>query len=467
MTGTSSAPPPPHGTFSGTAAGSPLSDRVRRIVADVFQLEDGQVTLDSSPRTIEKWDSVNHLNLILALETEFHASFSPEEIDHFDRVEAIVQALEGKAGPPARAPGTSGSEPVIRRLEPHDLPAVVTLLSQRDGQEYGRGPVGRYLCDLDPSRLLGWIAFTGDRPVGMTVLYLRRVVWGREVLDGGYWAHLYVHQDMRRHLVYPRLVHTMMEEAAAAGVALIYTGTRRPTVAEGHVSIGFEPLGALGVRVKPLRPFALLARYRGWKSLETVSPLFDLFYRGGLAARRHRPSSGIRIEATDSSSPHLDRLLDLRERQAGSRVHQQWTPESWRLRFGSTLEGWPYTLLLALDGPELLGGLLMRVAVRDAPSGGASIRLGVVMDLVVPEERGPVAARLLGEAERRATRDGCLGMLWLDGVPELGPLMKRLGYRDSPETYRMIVWPPTLVPMASPMRSISNWRFPFSEHDAF
>ena len=354
-----------------------------------------------------------------------------------------------------------------RPLEPGDLNAVVTLLSQRDGQEYDRGPVARYLCDLDPGRLMGWIAAAGERPVGMTVLYLRKIVWGDEVLRGGYWAHLYVHEDFRKHLVYPRLVHTMMETAAAAGVDVVYTGMRRLAVADAHVIIGFEPLGSLGVRVKPLRPFALLARYRGWKPLETVSRPLDLLYRSGLAARRLRPSSGIHIEVTDSSSPRLDRLLEIRERQAGSRVRQQWTPEGWRLRFASTLEGRPYTVLLALDGQELLGGLLMRVALREAPFGRAFIRLGIVMDVVVAGGRESVTARLLGEAERRAMSDGCQAMLWLDGVPEVSPLLRRLGYRDSPETYRVIVWPPTLVPTTSPLRSLANWRFPFSEHDAF
>jgi hypothetical protein len=56
-------------------------------------------------------------------------------------------------------------------------------------------------------------------------------------------------------------------------------------------------------------------------------------------------------------------------------------------------------------------------------------------------------------------------MLWLDGVPALGELMARNGYRPSSETYRMIVWPPERLGEST--RDLSRWHFPFAEHDAF
>jgi len=39
------------------------------------------VTPESSPETIESWDSVQHLNLVLALEEEYGFEFLPEEMD--------------------------------------------------------------------------------------------------------------------------------------------------------------------------------------------------------------------------------------------------------------------------------------------------------------------------------------------------------------------------------------------------
>jgi acyl carrier protein len=60
---------------------SPLDDRVQRIFADVFGVPVESIHPDSSPETIEAWDSLQHLNLVLALEQEFQVQFTPEEIE--------------------------------------------------------------------------------------------------------------------------------------------------------------------------------------------------------------------------------------------------------------------------------------------------------------------------------------------------------------------------------------------------
>ena len=71
-------------------------DRVRRIFSDVFQVPLDQVTPQSSPDTIETWDSLQHLNLVLALEQEFQIQFTPEEIEQLLSVELVAARLEQK-----------------------------------------------------------------------------------------------------------------------------------------------------------------------------------------------------------------------------------------------------------------------------------------------------------------------------------------------------------------------------------
>ena len=75
---------------------SPLIDRVRGITADVLEVPLTQVTPDSSPETLETWDSVHHLNLVLALEQEFSMQFEPEEIDQLGNVGRIVEVIGRK-----------------------------------------------------------------------------------------------------------------------------------------------------------------------------------------------------------------------------------------------------------------------------------------------------------------------------------------------------------------------------------
>lgn len=71
-------------------------DRIREIAADVLQVPPGRITLQSSTKDIESWDSVHHLNLILALEQAFETQFEPDEIDQMISMDRVLSVLENK-----------------------------------------------------------------------------------------------------------------------------------------------------------------------------------------------------------------------------------------------------------------------------------------------------------------------------------------------------------------------------------
>jgi len=75
---------------------APLLDRIRGIAADVLEVPAAKISPDSSPETIDAWDSVHHLNLVLALEQEFDLQFEPEEIDQMQDIRHILAILETK-----------------------------------------------------------------------------------------------------------------------------------------------------------------------------------------------------------------------------------------------------------------------------------------------------------------------------------------------------------------------------------
>ncbi|MDY6987191.1 MAG: acyl carrier protein [Thermodesulfobacteriota bacterium] len=75
-------------------------DRILKIVSHVMSLPVEQLNEDSSPDTVENWDSIKHLNLVLALEEEFNIVFSDEEIVEMLSVALIVKTLKNKQ--PAR-----------------------------------------------------------------------------------------------------------------------------------------------------------------------------------------------------------------------------------------------------------------------------------------------------------------------------------------------------------------------------
>jgi acyl carrier protein len=73
-----------------------ILNRVQGIVADLFSIPVAEIMLETSSDTIESWDSLQHLNLMLALEEEFGVQFAPEEIDKLNSVQSIVGLLDLK-----------------------------------------------------------------------------------------------------------------------------------------------------------------------------------------------------------------------------------------------------------------------------------------------------------------------------------------------------------------------------------
>lgn len=73
-----------------------ILEQVRTVSADVFQVPAGQISPQSSPETLDSWDSVQHLNLVLALEQQFGVQFEPEEMDKMKNIGNIVDLVEAK-----------------------------------------------------------------------------------------------------------------------------------------------------------------------------------------------------------------------------------------------------------------------------------------------------------------------------------------------------------------------------------
>ncbi len=66
------------------------------LVADVFGVPVDDIDAKSSKDNIKSWDSINHLNLVLALEETFQKKISPEEIEQMTSVEHIYQLIKEK-----------------------------------------------------------------------------------------------------------------------------------------------------------------------------------------------------------------------------------------------------------------------------------------------------------------------------------------------------------------------------------
>jgi len=71
-----------------------MKERLLRTVSQVFGVPVEEITEQSSPETIATWDSLKHMNLVLALEQEFGVRFTDEEIMSMVSVELLLNTLK-------------------------------------------------------------------------------------------------------------------------------------------------------------------------------------------------------------------------------------------------------------------------------------------------------------------------------------------------------------------------------------
>ena len=69
-----------------------MREKIKEVLKRVFELD--EVSNDISQGNCAKWDSLNHLNLVVELEDEFGVSFEPEDIAEMKSFEVIEKKLK-------------------------------------------------------------------------------------------------------------------------------------------------------------------------------------------------------------------------------------------------------------------------------------------------------------------------------------------------------------------------------------
>jgi acyl carrier protein len=75
---------------------SGIFSSVKSTMADVFDIDDTGITLDTSAKDIEEWDSLSHIRLIVAVERKFKIKFKNSEIESLQRVGDLAALIETK-----------------------------------------------------------------------------------------------------------------------------------------------------------------------------------------------------------------------------------------------------------------------------------------------------------------------------------------------------------------------------------
>ena len=56
-----------------------MDDKIKKIMSEVFSVSIESISEESSRQNLESWNSLNHLQMVFALEDEFQITLSPSE----------------------------------------------------------------------------------------------------------------------------------------------------------------------------------------------------------------------------------------------------------------------------------------------------------------------------------------------------------------------------------------------------
>ncbi len=75
-----------------------MLDKITQVMAQILQVPKEAIGRDSSVETLDRWDSLKHMQLIMALEDEFEVQFPDEAIPEMLSVQLIEEKLSELGG---------------------------------------------------------------------------------------------------------------------------------------------------------------------------------------------------------------------------------------------------------------------------------------------------------------------------------------------------------------------------------
>ena len=75
-----------------------VQPKIYQLMSNVFEIQVEEISEDSSLDNIESWDSIRHLNLILAIEEEFGITIPDEEVGNLVNYKLIELTINEQLG---------------------------------------------------------------------------------------------------------------------------------------------------------------------------------------------------------------------------------------------------------------------------------------------------------------------------------------------------------------------------------
>lgn len=74
-----------------------IENKLKELIASVFEIDAKKINADFAAKNVEQWDSMNHMNLIVAIEEEFDMEIDEDEILDLMSFQALADYLNKSA----------------------------------------------------------------------------------------------------------------------------------------------------------------------------------------------------------------------------------------------------------------------------------------------------------------------------------------------------------------------------------
>lgn len=75
-----------------------MNKKLKKIFSKIIGIKESSIKLGTSPKNTKKWDSLAHMNLIMALENELKIKFTDNEITEMLTFELVQEIIINKKG---------------------------------------------------------------------------------------------------------------------------------------------------------------------------------------------------------------------------------------------------------------------------------------------------------------------------------------------------------------------------------
>jgi acyl carrier protein len=71
-------------------------NNLKQVLSEILEVDINDINENSSPDNMEKWDSLTHIKLVIAIESEFNITLTPEDTMEMMSVKLISLILKEK-----------------------------------------------------------------------------------------------------------------------------------------------------------------------------------------------------------------------------------------------------------------------------------------------------------------------------------------------------------------------------------